>query len=150
MEVQAILRYVRYSPLKMRKISKVIKENYSYSVSDAINVLKLNSINGLPTRNFSQGFFENAKNGSGENFAETCLTQQISCAHCQVGCIHLGTVREAFKIEEHMYKTFKVSYDHETIFSMGTNLSIEDPETILKLLIFIEKQNCTRNGGAVK
>ena len=46
MEVQAILRYVRYSPLKMRKISKGIKENYSYSVSDAINVLKLNPSKG--------------------------------------------------------------------------------------------------------
>ncbi len=39
-----------------------------------------------------------------------------------------------------MYKTLKVSYDHELIYSCGSNLSIDSPEMVLKLLHVIEKQ----------
>lgn len=111
-----------------------------HDLGTPINVIPLSKINGLPTRNFSQGFFEGAKGISGETFAERHLSQQIACAHCQCGCIHMATVREAFNSEEHMYKTFKVSYDHELIFAWGSNLSIADSEDVLRLLYYVEKQ----------
>ncbi len=102
------------------------------------NVLPLNKINSLPTRNFSQGFFEGAEFLSGENLAKNYLAQQIACANCPVGCIHLGTLREAFEDETH-FKTFKIPYDYEPIYAMGTNLSISDPNALFKLLNIIEK-----------
>lgn len=39
-----------------------------------------------------------------------------------------------------MYKTFKVSYDHELIFAWGSNLSISNSEDVLRLLYHVEKQ----------
>ncbi len=111
-----------------------------HDLGTPINVIPLSKINGLPTRNFSQGYFENAEGISGETFAERHLSQQIACAHCQCGCIHMATLRESFNEAEHMYKTFKVSYDHELIFAWGSNLSIGDSEDVLRLLYYVEKQ----------
>ncbi|HMM59045.1 MAG TPA: aldehyde ferredoxin oxidoreductase C-terminal domain-containing protein, partial [Candidatus Rifleibacterium sp.] len=52
----------------------------------------------------------------------------------------MATLRESFNEAEHMYKTFKVSYDHELIFAWGSNLSIGDSEDVLRLLYYVEKQ----------
>lgn len=111
-----------------------------HDLGTPVNVVPLSKINGLPTRNFSQGFFENAEGISGETFAEKHLAQQIACAHCPCGCIHMATLRECFNEEHHMYKTVKVSYDHELIFAWGSNLSIGNSEELLKLLYYVEKQ----------
>lgn len=111
-----------------------------HDLGTPINVVPLSKINGLPTRNFSQGFFESAAQISGEAFAEKHLSQQIACAHCQCGCIHMATLRESFNADEHMYKTFKVSYDHELIFAWGSNLSISSSEDVLRALLYVEKQ----------
>lgn len=116
------------------------ENTYKYrDLGTSANVVPLSKIHSLPTRNFSQGFFESAERISGEFFAENFLAQQISCSHCPVGCIHVATLRELFA-DPHMYKTIKVSYDHELIYSIGSNLSISDAGEILKLLQFIEKQ----------
>lgn len=111
-----------------------------HDLGTTVNVIPLSKINGMPVRNFSQGFFEAADQISGEAFAEKHLSQQISCAHCQCGCIHMGTVRELFNKEINMYKTFKVSYDHELVFALGSNLSITDTNEILRLISYVEKQ----------
>ncbi len=102
------------------------------------NVLSLNSINSLPTRNFSQGYFESADALSGENMSKNYLAQQIACANCPVGCIHLGVLREPFEDNIH-YKSFKIPYDYEPIYAMGTNLSINRPDALLKLLYIVER-----------
>ncbi len=111
-----------------------------HELGTPVNVLPLNKIHGLPTRNFSQGSFEGAAGISGEHFADKHLSQQIACAHCQVGCIHMATLREQFSAEEHHYKTFKVSYDHELVFAWGSNLSISSSDDLLALLLVCEKQ----------
>ena len=111
-----------------------------HDLGTPMNVLPLNQINGLPTRNFSQGYFESAHQISGETLAEKHLTQQTACAHCPVGCIHMATIRERFETPDHHYKTFKVSYDHELIFAWGSNLSIQNAEEVLRLLLQVEKQ----------
>lgn len=126
-----------------RLFDSVVKSDLMRKYHDlgtSMNVLPLSKINGLPTRNFSQGFFAEADRITGEAFAEKQLSQQISCAHCPCGCIHIATVRECFNKEDHMFKTFKVSYDHELIFAWGSNLSIGDPDEVLKLLQLVEKQ----------
>lgn len=116
------------------------ENTYKYrDLGTSANVVPLSRIHSLPTRNFSQGFFESAERISGEYFAENFLAQQISCAHCPIGCIHVATLRELFA-DPHMYKTIKVSYDHELIYSIGSNLSIANAADILKLLQFIERQ----------
>ncbi|MBU1702008.1 MAG: aldehyde:ferredoxin oxidoreductase [Candidatus Eisenbacteria bacterium] len=110
-----------------------------HDLGTAGNILALNKIQGLPTRNFSQGWFEGSEQISGEVFGNDHLSRQIACAHCQCGCIHLATLREQFH-KEHGFKTFQVSYDFELIYALGTNLSINDPKCILKLLHKTEKE----------
>ncbi len=111
-----------------------------HNLGTAMNIIPMSAINGLPTRNFSQGFFESAQQISGETFARSYLSQQIACAHCQTGCIHMATLRETYHLEDNMVKTIKVSYDHELIYAWGSNLSIQSPEAVLRLLLFVEKQ----------
>ena len=128
-----------YSKLYQAVVESDQMKKY-HDLGTPVSVIPLSKINGLPTRNFSQGFFENAEGISGETFAEKHLAQQIACAHCQCGCIHIATLRECFDPEQHMYKTIKVSYDHELIFAWGSNLSIGNSEDVLKLLYYVEKQ----------
>jgi aldehyde:ferredoxin oxidoreductase len=128
-----------YSKLYQAVVNSDQMKKY-HDLGTPVNVIPLSKINGLPTRNFSQGYFESADKIGGEAFAEKHLAQQIACAHCQCGCIHMATLRESFKSDEHMYKTFKVSYDHELIFAWGSNLSISSTEDILRLLLYVEKQ----------
>ena len=111
-----------------------------HNLGTAVNIIPLSKINGLPVRNYSQGFFEGAEEISGEAMADKHLSQKIACAGCQVGCIHIGEVRVMFDEENHMYKTKKVSYDHEPIYSFGSNLSIINSDDILLLLHEVERQ----------
>jgi len=39
-----------------------------------------------------------------------------------------------------MYKTLKTSYDHELIYSLGSNISFSKAEEVLKLIHFVERQ----------
>ncbi|MEQ8221840.1 MAG: aldehyde ferredoxin oxidoreductase N-terminal domain-containing protein [Candidatus Eremiobacterota bacterium] len=119
------------------KESTLMKKYHDYGTS--VNVIPLSKIGGLPTRNFSQGYFEGSSQISGEKFASDYLIQHTACAHCPVGCIHIGTLREKFSEPCH-YKTVKVSYDHELIYALGSNLSISYAPDILRLLEYIEKQ----------
>jgi len=119
------------------KESTLMKKYHDYGTS--VNVIPLSKIGGLPTRNFSQGYFEGSSQISGEKFASDYLIQHTACAHCPVGCIHIGKLREKFSEPCH-YKTVKVSYDHELIYALGSNLSISYAPDILRLLEYIEKQ----------
>lgn len=102
------------------------------------NILPLNAIGGLPTRNFSQGTFENAPKISGEAFLNEVNIQHAACAHCPCGCIQIAELRENFAPAH--YSTVRVSYDYEPIFAVGTQLSLSSPDEILKIISFIEKQ----------
>jgi aldehyde:ferredoxin oxidoreductase len=111
-----------------------------HDLGKALNVVPLSKINGLPVRNFSQGFFEGADKISGENMADKHLVQKIACTGCPVGCIHIGEVRVIFEAEHHMYKSKKVSYDYEPIYAFGSNLSIDNSDYLLLLLHEVERQ----------
>ncbi len=133
----------RYNAIYTKIFKEVTKSELMRKYHDlgtAANVIPLSNINGLPVRNYSQGFFEGAEYISGETMANKHLAQKIACAGCQVGCIHLGEVRELFETEHHMYKTKRVSYDHEPIYAFGSNLSISSSDMVLKLLHKVERE----------
>jgi hypothetical protein len=54
-----------------------------------VNVIPLNEIGALPTRNLQSGRFEGASAISGERLAEAYLGRRVACAHCPVACVHL-------------------------------------------------------------
>ncbi len=127
-----------YDSIYESVVSSGVMRKY-HDLGTAGNILKLNHNLGLPTRNFNQPWFEGADKISGEVFGDRYLSRQIACAHCQCGCIHLATLREQFH-EEHGFKTFQVSYDFELIYALGSNLSIDSPDDILRLLNQVEKE----------
>lgn len=102
------------------------------------NIVPLNKIGALPTRNFSSGSFEQAEEISGERLAETMLARRVACAACPTACIHIAALREEYEEERYFYKIDFLSYDYELIYSLGTNLGIGDREGLLKLIRAVE------------
>lgn len=116
--------------------SPVMKKYHDLGTSE--NILPLNELGGLPTKNLKQPRFEGAENISGEEFAQKYLGRRLACSHCPVGCIHIGTLREPYEKESYFYKTSMVSYDYELIYSLGSMLGIQDTYGLLKLMHKIE------------
>lgn len=111
-----------------------------HELGTAINVNPLNAIGGLPTRNLQSGHFDEAEQISGERLAAEYLGRRVACAHCQVACVHLATIRERYPNDPYFYKTSMVGYDHEPIFATGSMLGISDVPGMLRVMDEIEVQ----------
>ncbi|MEM2971733.1 MAG: aldehyde ferredoxin oxidoreductase N-terminal domain-containing protein [Candidatus Bathyarchaeia archaeon] len=109
-----------------------------HDLGTAENVLPLNEIGALPTRNFSSGKFECSNEISGEEFAKNVLARRVACSTCPVACIHLAAIREEYEDEKYFYKTEFVSYDYEPIYALGSNLGISDRLGFLKVFHALE------------
>lgn len=109
-----------------------------YELGTSENVLVLNAIGALPTKNFSLGRFDGAEEISGEKLLETVLARRVACSACPVACIHLAAIREEYEDSRFMYKTEFISYDHEPIYALGTNLCVRDRFGMLKLFKAVE------------
>jgi aldehyde:ferredoxin oxidoreductase len=104
-----------------------------HDIGTPININILNRLNGLPTRNFQESSFSDAEQIGGENFADNYLIRRVSCAHCPIGCIHIGMLKTAFT-PHHEFEVRKISYDYELIYSLGSNLGVNTPEGLLELI----------------
>ena len=85
------------------------------------NVLVLNRLGALPTRNFQAGSFEGAAAVSGEAFHATPGAIRKHCAACTIGC-------------EHVFRTKAgrpVRLEYEGVFALGSLCGIDDPEIVL-------------------
>jgi aldehyde:ferredoxin oxidoreductase len=111
-----------------------------HELGTAINVLPLNALGALPTRNLQAGHFEDAEAISGERLAAEYLGRRVACAHCPVACVHLGTLRQHYPKEPYFYKTSMIGYDHEPIFAMGSLLGNHDVNGLFQLLDEAEVQ----------
>ncbi len=110
-----------------------------HDLGTASNILVLNELKGLPTRNLEQACFEEAEEISGENLAEKYLGRRVACAHCPVACIHLATLREPYVDEPYFYKTTMVPYDYELLYALGCMLGISSVNGVLKLIDEVEE-----------
>jgi len=111
-----------------------------HDLGTAANVLPLDKLGALPTRNFSSGRFEGAREISGEKLAEESLSRRVACSACPVACIHLAAIREEYEDERYFYKTEFVPYDYEPIYALGSNLGISDRYGLLKLIKAVEDE----------
>ncbi len=109
-----------------------------HDVGTAVNVLPLNKLGALPTRNLRETRFEAAERISGEYFAQHLLGRRLACSHCPMACIHLAALRTPYEDEPYFYKTSFISYDYEPIYATGSMLGIGSAEGILRLLEHIE------------
>lgn len=100
----------------------------------SVNVLSLNEIQALPTRNFSSFTFEGAEGISGEQFADNVLVGKSACVPCPIGCIHIAQLRVQFDSKHRDYGTIYVPYDYELIYAFGSNLGIGRTDDVLQLI----------------
>lgn len=105
-----------------------------HELGTAMNVLPLNEIGALPTRNLQTGRFEGAEAISGERLAEQALGRRLACAHCPVACIHLAALRLPHPSEPYFCKTQMLGYDHEPIYAAGSLLGGSDVSGLLQLV----------------
>jgi aldehyde:ferredoxin oxidoreductase len=111
-----------------------------HELGTAMNVLPLNAMGALPTRNLQSGDFEGAESIAGERMAAEFLGRRVACAHCPVACIHLAALRIPYETDRYFYKTSMLGYDHEPIFATGSMLGISDVSGMLRLMDAIEVQ----------
>ena len=109
-----------------------------HELGTSMNVLSINALGALPTRNLSEAKFEGAEQISGEDLAAKKLGRRVACSHCPIACIHLATIREPYPDEPYFYKTTFVSYDYELLYSLGSMLGISDTSGLLKLIDEVE------------
>ena len=122
-----------YDELYNAAVNSPVMKKY-HDLGTAENVVPLNAIGGLPTRNLSSGRFEGVEKVSGEKLAETHLGRRLACSHCPVGCVHIAALKEPYENEPYFRKTTMISYDYELIYSLGTMLGISDADALLKLM----------------
>ncbi len=127
-----------YDEIYKTAVSSPIMKKY-HDLGTAENVLPLNEVGGLPTRNLKKAKFEKASKISGEVFAQKYLGRRIACSHCPIGCVHIAALREPYEGEAFFYKTSMICYDYEPIYALGSMLGISNPEGFLKLMGAVEK-----------
>ncbi len=119
-------------------VSSPLMKKY-HDLGTPMNVLVLNKIGALPTKNLKESKYDLAEAVSGERLAEGYLGRRLACAHCPVACIHLAALREPYVDEPYFYKTTFIGYDYEPIFALGTMLGARNPEDMLRLIDKVDR-----------
>ncbi|TET52467.1 MAG: aldehyde:ferredoxin oxidoreductase [Anaerolineales bacterium] len=109
-----------------------------HELGTLINVLPLDAIGALPTRNLQSGRHEAAEELSGERLANRYLGRRLACAHCPVACIHLAALRVPHPDEPYFYKTSMLGYDYEPVYALGSMLGGSDVPGMLQLMDAVE------------
>lgn len=109
-----------------------------HELGTAENVIVLNELKALPTKNLQENNFDKIEEICGEALAEHSLTRKFACAGCPLGCIHIATVRRRFDKEEE-WERVDISYDYELIFSLGTLIGIDDRVLLLSMMEKVEE-----------
>ncbi|MEM1537389.1 MAG: aldehyde ferredoxin oxidoreductase family protein [Candidatus Nezhaarchaeales archaeon] len=122
-----------YEEIYRGAVESAVMKKY-HDLGTAANVLPLNELKALPTRNLKNSYFEGAQEVSGENLAEKYLSRRVACAHCPVACIHLAALREPYLDIAYFYKTVYVGYDYELIYALGSMLGVSNAHGLLKLI----------------
>jgi len=126
-----------YDEIYETAVTSPVMKKY-HDLGTAENVMPLNQLGGLPTKNLQESRFAGVSGISGEAFAEQHLGRRLACSHCPVGCIHIAALREPYLDEPYFYKTHMISYDYEPIYALGSMLGISDDKGFLRLMELVE------------
>jgi len=99
------------------------------------NVLNMNRLGLLPTRNYQQGVFEDAEKISGEHMHEHYKVKTIACAQCPIGCEQMARAKDG------PYAGAMSGVEYESLYALGSNCGINDMQTAIKLV-----QICDQGG----
>ncbi len=92
------------------------------------NVLVLNALAALPTRNFTQATFEGADKVSGEYLNERYVEKIIGCATCAMRCDHVAVVPEG------PYKGSTSRMEFECLWALGPNCGVDRLDAIVEAM----------------
>lgn len=92
------------------------------------NVLVLNALAALPTRNFTQATFEGAEKVSGERLNERFVAKIIGCSSCAMRCEHIAVVPEG------PYKGTTTRMEYEPLWALGINCGVDRLDAIIKAM----------------
>ncbi len=92
------------------------------------NLLVLNRLRALPTRNFRESEFAEAEQVSGEALAAAGRVRRESCAACTIGCEHV--FRDAAGNEGRM--------EYESLFALGPLCGVSDREAVQRAARFCD------------
>ncbi len=98
------------------------------SLGTPSNVLNMNAMGVLPTRNFSETTFEHADTISGEYLRDHFKVKAVACSGCSIACEQWGVVRDG------KYKGARIGLDYEPLFALGSNCGIGTLPPIIKLV----------------
>ncbi len=90
------------------------------------NILTLNRLGALPTRNFQQTTFSGAEAISGEELYDKHLVKVAACSGCPVGCEHI------YQAGAGSQKQSRTRLDYETLFALGPLCGVDQPNWVIR------------------
>ena len=96
----------------------------AYGTDVLVNIL--NEVGGLPTRNFTDGYFPTADKVGGESLAKNILTRPRGCFSCIISC------GRATRVKNPKYAGQGEGPEYETAWSFGPDCGIDDLDAVTK------------------
>jgi aldehyde:ferredoxin oxidoreductase len=97
------------------------------------NVLVLNSLSALATRNFTNSQFEGAEKVSGEYLNEHFVKKIVGCATCGMRCDHIAVVPEG------PYQGSTSRLEFECLWSMGPLCGVDRLDAIIEAMRIVNE-----------
>ena len=107
------------------------------------NVLNMNKLGLLPTRNYQEGTFEYAEQISGEELSEHYKVKTVACAQCPIACEQMSLVREG------PYAGAITGIEYESLYATGSNCGISDMKAIIKMVDVCDESGMDSMSGGV-
>ena len=92
------------------------------------NVLNMNKLGLLPTRNYKEGIFEDAEKISGEYLHEHNNVKTIACAQCPIACEQMSMVKTG------PWAGAMTGIEYECLFANSSNLGVSDLNASIRLI----------------
>jgi aldehyde:ferredoxin oxidoreductase len=92
------------------------------------NVMNMNRLGLLPTRNYTEGVFEFADLVSGEYLDEHHKVKVIACAQCPIACEQMSMVRKG------PFAGAMTGIEYECLQAVGSNCGISDMTAAIRLI----------------
>ena len=90
------------------------------------NILINNTLQCMPTRNYTNARFEDAEKISGETLNENYIAKIIACNSCAMRCEHEAVIREG------PYKGTMARIEYESLWALGPYCGINRLDAIIK------------------